>query len=58
MKMLAGILFGVVALVAYSLIEKRINQRGCPVCGYRISADAVNQACPRCDALINSLESD
>ena len=58
MKLLAAILFCSVVLIAYSLIEKRLNQRSCPVCGYRLSADAVNQACPRCDALINSLETD
>ena len=58
MKLLAGILFGAVVLVAYSLIEKRVNQQACAVCGYRVSADAINQACPRCGAAINSLETD
>ena len=58
MKLFAGILFGAVALIAYTLIEKRVNQQACTVCGYRISADAVNQACPRCAAPINSLETD
>ena len=58
MKLLAGILFTAVVLIAYSVIEKRINQQACAVCGYRASADAVGQACPRCDAPINSLETD
>jgi hypothetical protein len=58
MKLLATIVFCAVVLIAYSLIEKRLNQQGCPVCGYRRSADAANQACPRCDALINSLDTD
>ena len=53
MKMLLGILFGAAVLVVYALIEKRWNQRACPVCGFRVSADAVNESCPRCDALIN-----
>jgi len=55
MKLLLGVLFGAVVLIAYVLIEKRINQRPCPVCGFQISADAVGEPCPRCDALINPL---
>jgi rubrerythrin len=47
-----ALLFGAAALVAYSMIEKRINQRACPECGYNISADAVEEQCPQCDALL------
>ena len=58
MKILLSILFGAVVLMAYLIIEKRLNQRACPVCGFSVSADAVNESCPRCDALINSAEID
>ncbi|HJQ22649.1 MAG TPA: hypothetical protein VKA60_01955 [Blastocatellia bacterium] len=53
MKLLLGILFGAAVLIAYVMIEKRLSQRACPVCGFQISADAANEPCPRCDALIN-----
>jgi len=39
---------GGAALVAYALIERRINQRACPYCGFRVSIDALIQKCPRC----------
>jgi predicted Zn-ribbon and HTH transcriptional regulator len=58
MKILLSVLFCAIALIVYSVIEKRLNQQACPVCGFSVSADAVNQSCPRCDALINPLESD
>ena len=58
MKILLSVLFCAAVLVAYSMIEKRLNQQACPVCGFTVSADVVNGSCPRCDALINSLESD
>jgi hypothetical protein len=58
MKILLSVLFGAVVLMAYIMIEKRLNQRACPVCGFSVSADAVNESCPRCDALINPLEID
>jgi rubrerythrin len=58
MKILLSILFCAVALLAYSIIEKRLNQQPCSVCGFSVSADAVNGSCPRCDALINSPEGD
>ena len=53
MKLLLGILIGAIVLIVYVMIEKRLNQRACPICGFSISADAVNEPCPRCDALIN-----
>jgi hypothetical protein len=40
------------ALVAYALIEKRINQRPCPDCGFRVSIDGLAEACPRCGSTI------
>ncbi len=55
MKMLLSILFGAVTLTAYALVEKRINQRACPACGFQVSADSVNEPCPRCAAIINPL---
>lgn len=58
MKILLSILFCAVALVAYSMIEKRLNQQTCSVCGFSVSTDAVKGSCPRCEALINSPESD
>lgn len=36
------------AVIAYSIIERRINQRTCPECGFRVSRDAPRDACPRC----------
>jgi rubrerythrin len=58
MKILLSVLFCAVVLMVYVIIEKRLNQRACPACGFSVSADAVNESCPRCDALINSLEID
>ena len=58
MKMFLGILFGAVALIAYVLIEKRRGQQACATCGFRVSADVVNQPCPRCGALLNPLADD
>ena len=50
MAFILTIILGGAALITYSIIEKRINQRPCPVCGFRMSADALDQPCPRCDA--------
>jgi len=58
MKIFLSVLFSAIVLVAYSMIEKRLNQQACAVCGFSVSADAVNQSCPRCDALIDASESD
>ncbi|MEN3335493.1 MAG: hypothetical protein V7641_4858 [Blastocatellia bacterium] len=58
MKILLSMLFCAGVLMAYVMIEKRLNQRVCPVCGFSVSADTVNESCPRCDALISSLEID
>ena len=53
MKMLVGILFGAVVLIAYAMIEKRLNQRACPACAYRVAADDTSETCPRCGAPVN-----
>jgi len=58
MNMLLSILCSTAALIAYAITEKRINQRACAACGYRVSADAVDQTCPRCGALIDQTEID
>jgi Zn finger protein HypA/HybF involved in hydrogenase expression len=55
MNMLLGILLSAIVLIAYAWIEKRLNQQACAVCGARVSADVIDQPCPRCDALINPL---
>jgi ribosomal protein S27AE len=46
--------FAIVAavLIAYAIVEKRINQRGCPACGFRVSIDGLDEDCPRCGSLI------
>jgi hypothetical protein len=48
MNILLSILLGAAALVAYSMFEKRINQRACPACGFTMAIDAVEGECPRC----------
>ena len=58
MNLLLGILCSAAALIAYAMIEKRINQRACDGCGYRVSADAVDQRCPRCGASVDQTEAE
>lgn len=55
MAMLFGFLLGAAVLLAYAMIEKRINQRPCPECGYTVSVDAISEQCPRCAALVNDV---
>jgi rubrerythrin len=50
--MLLSILLGAAALVAYSMFEKRINQRACPECGFTMAIDAIEAQCPRCDSIL------
>jgi rubrerythrin len=52
MVMLLSILVGAAALVAYSMFEKRINQRACPECGFTMAIDAIEAQCPRCDSIL------
>ena len=49
-----AIIVGAAILIAYSLIEKRINQRVCMVCRYMVSAHAGNEMCPRCGSFFSS----
>ena len=39
-------------LIAYVMIEKRINLRPCPECGFRVSIDGLDEDCPKCGSLI------
>ncbi len=48
---IAALVVGVV-LIAYVAVERRINQRSCPECGYRASIDGLEEPCPRCGAMI------
>jgi len=41
-------------LVAYSRLERRINQRACPECGFKVSRDAPGGDCPRCAPVVDS----
>lgn len=34
---------------AYMWLEKRINQRACAACGFRVSLDSPDPDCPRCN---------
>jgi rubrerythrin len=40
------------ALTTYAVVERRINQRRCPECGFGVSKDGLDEDCPRCDAII------
>ena len=48
-----GILIGGGGLLTYSIIEKRINQRICTECGFKMSVDSVDDECPRCGSAID-----
>lgn len=54
MTMLLSILIGAVVLIAYFIVEKRINRRACPECGFTMSVDAIEEQCPNCEAEIGS----
>ena len=47
-----GILIGGGGLLAYSIIEKRINQEACAECGFKKSVDSLDDRCPRCGCAI------
>jgi hypothetical protein len=51
---LLTIIFGGGALIAYVMIERRINQRACSECGFRLSVDATDEQCPRCGSMLRS----
>jgi hypothetical protein len=50
--LLAMILVAAV-LVGYILIEKRINLRECPECGFKVSIDSPAGDCPRCRPVLD-----
>lgn len=52
MAVILSILGVSTVLIAYVLIEKRINLRPCPECGCRVSIDGLDEDCPRCGAVI------
>lgn len=52
MWILLTIVIGSAVLTAYVMIEKRINQRACPECGFGVSLDGLDEDCPRCGSLI------
>jgi ssDNA-binding Zn-finger/Zn-ribbon topoisomerase 1 len=56
MAMLLSLLIGAGVLFAYYLVEKRINQRACPECGFTMSLDAIEEQCPNCDALLGETD--
>lgn len=58
MKILVSMLIGAVVLTAYTMVEKRLNQRACPACAYRVAADDAGESCPRCGAPVNWPELD
>ncbi|HST24278.1 MAG TPA: hypothetical protein VLR90_24460 [Blastocatellia bacterium] len=57
MAMLLSVLIGAGVLFAYYMVEKRINQKACPECGFTMSVDAVEEQCPSCDALLSEINS-
>ena len=55
--MMLSVLIAAGALIAYIMVEKRINQRACSECGFTISLDAIEEQCPNCDALLGEIDS-
>lgn len=53
MALLSVIVVVTAVVIAYSMIEKRINHRTCPECGFRVSNDAPADACPRCNPVFD-----
>jgi len=52
MAVILAILGAGAVLIAYVMIEKRVNLRPCPECGFRVSIDGLDEDCPRCGMLI------
>jgi hypothetical protein len=52
MAVILAILGVTAVLIGYVVIEKRINLRPCPECGFRVSIDGLNEDCPRCGAMV------
>ncbi|MFY9608307.1 MAG: hypothetical protein WAU45_06780 [Blastocatellia bacterium] len=53
MALLSVIVLVCAMVIAYSMIERRINHRTCPGCGFRVSNDAPGDACPRCNPVFD-----
>ncbi|HWO01720.1 MAG TPA: hypothetical protein VNS63_20855 [Blastocatellia bacterium] len=53
MALFLVIVFGSAVLIAYSIIEKRINQRACPECGFKVSIDSPDGDCPSCRPVLD-----
>jgi hypothetical protein len=51
--LISVIVLVVAVVIAYSLIERRINHRICPECDFRVSIDAPGDACPRCNPVFD-----
>jgi len=52
MAVILAILGVSAVLIAYVIVEKRINLRACSECGFRVSIDGLDEDCPRCGRLI------
>ena len=39
-------------LLVYSLVERKVNQRPCPGCKFRVSKDAIDERCPKCGSFL------
>lgn len=52
MAIIVAILVVGAVLIGYVIIEKRINLRPCPECGFRVSIDRLDEDCPKCGSLI------
>jgi Zn finger protein HypA/HybF involved in hydrogenase expression len=55
MAMLLSALIAASALIAYIMVEKRINRRACPECGFTVSVDAIEEQCPNCGATASDI---
>jgi rubrerythrin len=56
MRIFLSILFVAAVLIAYVIVEKRINRRSCPECGFGASIDGPDEDCPHCGSLIPQRE--
>ena len=52
MAIILAVLVVSAVLIAYVVIEKRINLRPCPECGFGVSIDGLDEDCPKCGSLI------
>jgi predicted RNA-binding Zn-ribbon protein involved in translation (DUF1610 family) len=52
MGVLIAALIITAAIVAYVKLERRLNQRPCPDCGFRVAMDGPPEDCPKCGSLI------